>query len=84
MANVQLQPVLDRIDADFDNSLDRLFALLRIKSISAQPAHAADCATAAAWWRDQLAGQTRLDVTAADALTTVRAAWSAALGDTWE
>jgi len=30
----QLQPVLDRIDADFDNSLERLFALLRIKSIS--------------------------------------------------
>ena len=28
----QLQPVLDRIDADFANSLERLFALLRIKS----------------------------------------------------
>ena len=27
MANAQLQPVLDRIDADFDNSLERLFAL---------------------------------------------------------
>jgi len=39
----QLQPVLDRIDADFDNSLERLFALLRIKSISADPAFAADC-----------------------------------------
>ena len=36
----QLQPVLDRIDADFDNSLERLFALLRIKSISADPAFA--------------------------------------------
>src|SRR6202022_3611047 len=34
----QLQPVLDRIDADFDNSLERLFALLGIKSISADPA----------------------------------------------
>src|SRR5256714_12765452 len=43
----QLQPVLDRIDADFDNSLERLFALLRIKSISADPAFAADCKTAA-------------------------------------
>src|SRR3982074_2323983 len=43
----QLQPVLDRIDADFDNSLQRLFALLRIKSISADPAFAADCKTAA-------------------------------------
>src|SRR6202161_4319149 len=48
----QLQPVLDRIDADFDNSLERLFALLRIKSISADPAFAADCKKAA----DHLAG----------------------------
>jgi amidohydrolase len=43
----QLQPVLDRIDADFDNSLQRLFALLRIKSISADAAFAADCKAAA-------------------------------------
>src|SRR5689334_23256963 len=42
-----LQPVLDRIDADFDNSLQRLFALLRIKSISADPAFAGDCKAAA-------------------------------------
>jgi amidohydrolase len=27
----QLQKVLERIDADLDNSLERLFALLRIK-----------------------------------------------------
>lgn len=43
----QLQPVLDRIDADFDRSLERLFALLRIKSISADPAFTADCKSAA-------------------------------------
>ncbi|MDB5634092.1 MAG: peptidase [Tardiphaga sp.] len=43
----QLQPVLDRIDADFDKSLERLFALLRIKSISADPAFAEDCKAAA-------------------------------------
>jgi acetylornithine deacetylase/succinyl-diaminopimelate desuccinylase-like protein len=43
----QLQPVLDRIDADFDNALQRLFALLRIKSISADPAFSADCKAAA-------------------------------------
>jgi acetylornithine deacetylase/succinyl-diaminopimelate desuccinylase-like protein len=43
----QLQPVLDRIDADFDDSLERLFALLRIKSISADPAFAGDCKAAA-------------------------------------
>src|SRR5581483_11078961 len=43
----QLQKVLDRIDADFENSLTRLFTLLRIKSISADPAFAADCRAAA-------------------------------------
>src|SRR5215469_7018560 len=43
----QLQPVLDRIDADFNNSLERLFTLLRIKSISADPAFAQDCKSAA-------------------------------------
>src|SRR3982750_3841275 len=48
----QLQSVLDRIDADFDNSLERLFSLLRIKSISADPAFAGDCKAAA----DHLAG----------------------------
>src|SRR3979411_2366445 len=52
MSNAKLQPVLDRIDADFDNSLERLFALLRIKSISADPAFAKDCKAAA----DHLAG----------------------------
>jgi acetylornithine deacetylase/succinyl-diaminopimelate desuccinylase-like protein len=46
-AHSQLQPVLDRIDADFDNALQRLFALLRIKSISADPAFAGDCKAAA-------------------------------------
>jgi acetylornithine deacetylase/succinyl-diaminopimelate desuccinylase-like protein len=43
----QLQKVLDRIDGDFDNSLQRLFALLRIKSISADPEFAAECEAAA-------------------------------------
>src|SRR6201995_4709433 len=47
MANAQLQPARDRIDADFDNSLQRLFALLRIKSISADPAFSGDCKAAA-------------------------------------
>src|ERR1700742_3502559 len=41
------QKVLDRIDADFDHSLERLFALLRIKSISADPAFAGECKAAA-------------------------------------
>jgi acetylornithine deacetylase/succinyl-diaminopimelate desuccinylase-like protein len=43
----QLEKVLNRIDADFDNSLERLFSLLRIKSISADPAFAAECRAAA-------------------------------------
>src|SRR5258707_15090207 len=47
MSNAKIQPVLDHIDADCDNSLERLFALLRIKSISADPAFAGDCKAAA-------------------------------------
>jgi acetylornithine deacetylase/succinyl-diaminopimelate desuccinylase-like protein len=48
--------VLHQVDSGLDQSRDRLFALLRIKSISAQPAHKADCASAAEWCREQLAG----------------------------
>ena len=44
-----ISSVLDRLDRDFDNSLDRLFDLLRIKSISTDPAFAADCRAAAEW-----------------------------------
>jgi len=47
MANAPLQSVLAHIDADFDNSLQRLFALLRIKSISADPAFKDQCRAAA-------------------------------------
>ena len=38
-----------RIDADLDRSLERLFALLRIKSISADPHYKEDCREAAEW-----------------------------------
>ncbi len=41
--------VLARIDADLDHSLERLFELLRIKSISTDPAFAGDCKAAAEW-----------------------------------
>ena len=48
--------VLDRVEADLDAARERWFSLLRIPSISAQPAHAADCRAAAEWVREQLAG----------------------------
>jgi acetylornithine deacetylase/succinyl-diaminopimelate desuccinylase-like protein len=44
-----LDPVLGRIDADLDKSLERLFELVRIKSISTDPAFASDCRRAAEW-----------------------------------
>ncbi len=51
-----LAALLDHVDANLPASRDRLFDLLRIKSVSAQPAHAVDCLKAAEWWRDQLMG----------------------------
>lgn len=42
-----LDAVLARIDQDLDQSLERLFALLRISSISTDPAYAKDCQKAA-------------------------------------
>ncbi len=49
-----LAPVLDAIDTEFDNSLERLFDLVRIKSISTDPAFKADCRRAAEWLVDDL------------------------------
>jgi len=45
----RLQPVLDQIDKDSQPALDRLFELLRIESISTDPAYANQCALAANW-----------------------------------
>ena len=45
----QLQAALARVDADMDHSLERLQALIRIKSISTDPAYAQDCRRAADW-----------------------------------
>jgi acetylornithine deacetylase/succinyl-diaminopimelate desuccinylase-like protein len=42
-----LPAVLDRIDRDLDHSLDRLFELLRIQSISTDPAYSDQCRAAA-------------------------------------
>ena len=55
MSTSQLDKVLDRVDADFDQSLQRLFVLLRIKSISADPAFTEDCKAAAAHLAGELA-----------------------------
>ena len=49
-----LDAVLARIDADLDQAIERLFALLRIKSISTDPTYAADCRAAADWLASDL------------------------------
>ena len=46
---MSLDAVLSRIDADLDPSLERLFDLLRIPSISTDPEYKADCDRAAEW-----------------------------------
>ncbi len=46
--------ILAHIESTLDQSRARWFDFLRIPSVSAQPAHAGDCRTAAAWVRDQL------------------------------
>ncbi|MBD8066844.1 M20/M25/M40 family metallo-hydrolase [Devosia sp. PTR5] len=51
----QLDAVLAHADAQLDQSLARLFELIRIPSISTEPEYAADCRRAAVWLRDQLA-----------------------------
>src|SRR5918995_2103913 len=44
-----LSPVLDHLDQNLDRSVERLFGLLRIKSISTDPAYASECRRAAEW-----------------------------------
>jgi acetylornithine deacetylase/succinyl-diaminopimelate desuccinylase-like protein len=44
-----LAPVLDTLDRDLDASLARLFELIRVKSISTDPAYKAECRKAAEW-----------------------------------
>ncbi|CUH83668.1 dipeptidase [Thalassovita mediterranea] len=44
-----LNPVLDKIDAEITTATDRLMELLRIPSISTDPAYKADCDSAADW-----------------------------------
>ena len=51
-----LQTVLDHADRNGDAALDRLFELLRIPSISTDPAYAQDTARAAHWLAGELSG----------------------------
>lgn len=44
-----LAPVLTRVDEDLDAALNRLLELLRIPSISTDPAYKSDCDSAADW-----------------------------------
>ena len=48
--------VLDRADANLDSSLARLFELIRVKSISTDPAYAGECRKAAEWLAGELTG----------------------------
>ncbi|MEJ2023366.1 MAG: M20/M25/M40 family metallo-hydrolase [Maritimibacter sp.] len=49
-----LASVLDHLDHDLDAALDRLMALLRIPSISTDPAYKSDCDAAADWLVEDL------------------------------
>ncbi len=49
-----LDSVLATIDDHLASSLERLFALLRIESISTDPAYAGSCRTAAEWLTAEL------------------------------
>ena len=53
-ASAHLDKVLENVDANIDGSLARLFDLIRIPSVSTDPAHAADCRRAADWLTKEL------------------------------
>ncbi|KQQ38557.1 hypothetical protein ASG19_05850 [Rhizobium sp. Leaf306] len=50
----ELSPVLDRADQNLSASIDRMFDLVRIKSISTDPAFKDDCRKAAEWLVQEL------------------------------
>jgi acetylornithine deacetylase/succinyl-diaminopimelate desuccinylase-like protein len=49
-----VSPILARADENLPSSLDRLFELVRIKSISTDPAYKAECRKAAEWLTNYL------------------------------
>ena len=53
-ASAQLDKVLANVDANINGSLERLFDLVRIPSVSTDPVHAADCKRAAEWLTKEL------------------------------
>ena len=54
MTRNHLSAVLAHVDDNLDASLDRLFQLIRIPSVSTDPAYAGDCRRAAEWLRGEL------------------------------
>ncbi|HEY7664897.1 MAG TPA: M20/M25/M40 family metallo-hydrolase [Xanthobacteraceae bacterium] len=56
MPSDALPAVLDKIDADLDRSLERLFEFLRIQSISTDPAYKEQCRAAAEYVAKDLSG----------------------------
>jgi acetylornithine deacetylase/succinyl-diaminopimelate desuccinylase-like protein len=50
----QINDVLDVVDKEIQASIDRLGEIIRIPSISTDPAHAADCRKAGQWTADEL------------------------------
>lgn len=55
-ANAPLDAVLSHVDDTVEQSLERLFTLLRIASISTDPAYAGECHKAAEWLTNELKG----------------------------
>ncbi len=49
-------PALDYIEQHLDDSIDRLFALMRVQSVSTDPAYAPECQRAAKLLADELTG----------------------------
>ena len=51
---MKINPVLDHIDNDLPNALNRLLDLLKIESISTDPAYSEECTKAADWLTNDL------------------------------